>query len=95
MNKSCIAAALISAFAFTASAAPLKILIVNDDGCESTGSISLQEKLTQKGFEVWMVAPATNQSGIGSAITFKTGKIFDVKKAADKRYCFPDTRRFG
>lgn len=26
MNKSCIAAALISAFAFTASAAPLKIL---------------------------------------------------------------------
>lgn len=49
MNKSCIAAALISAFAFTTSAAPLKILIVNDDGCESTGSISLQEKLTQKG----------------------------------------------
>lgn len=91
MNKSCIAAALISAFAFTTSAAPLKILIVNDDGCESTGSISLQEKLTQKGFDVWMVAPATNQSGIGSAITFKTGKIFDVKKAADKRYCFPGT----
>lgn len=54
MNKSCIAAALISAFAFTTSAAPLKILIVNDDGCESTGSISLQEKLTQKGFDVWM-----------------------------------------
>ncbi|HCB3100912.1 TPA: 5'/3'-nucleotidase SurE [Klebsiella aerogenes] len=91
MNKSCIAAALISAFAFTTSAAPLKILIVNDDGCESTGSISFQEKLTQKGFDVWMVAPATNQSGIGSAITFKTGKIFDVKKAADKRYCFPGT----
>ena len=52
MNKSCIAAALISAFTFTVSAAPLKILIVNDDGCESPGSISLQEKLTQKGFEV-------------------------------------------
>lgn len=40
---------------------------------------------------MWMVYPATNQSGIGSAITFKTGKIFDVKKAADKRYCFPGT----
>lgn len=91
MKKSFIAAALIAACSFTASAAPLKILIVNDDGCESPGSISLQEKLTQKGFEVWMVAPATNQSGIGSAITFKTGKVFDVKLAGDKRYCFPGT----
>ncbi len=56
-----------------------------------SGSIQLQEKLTQKGYDAWMVAPATNQSGIGSAITFKTGKVFDVKKVADKRYCFPGT----
>lgn len=91
MKITLIAAALISAISFTVSANPLKILIVNDDGCESPGSIQLQEKLAQKGFDVWMVAPATNQSGIGSAITFKTGKVFDVKKVADKRYCFPGT----
>lgn len=91
MKITLIASALITALSFTASAAPLKILIVNDDGCTSPGSTQLQEKLAQKGFDVWMVAPATNQSGIGSAITFKTGKIFDVKLAADKRYCFPGT----
>lgn len=69
----------------------MRILLVNDDGCESVGTTSLQEKLTAKGYDVWMVAPATNQSGIGSAITFKPGKIFDVKKVADQRYCFPGT----
>ena len=91
MKITFIAGVLISVFGITAFAAPLKILIVNDDGCASPGSVSLQEKLTQRGFDVWMVAPATNQSGVGSAITFKTGKIFDVKSAADKRYCFPGT----
>lgn len=93
MKITLLAATLLSMFACSAFAgsAPLKILIVNDDGCESPGSISLQEKLVAKGFDVWMVAPATNQSGIGSAITFKTGKLFDVKKVADKRFCFPGT----
>lgn len=81
----------ICAFSAQAGAAPLKILVVNDDGCESPGSTSLQDKLKAKGYDVWMVAPATNQSGIGSAITFKTGKIFDVKKVAEQRYCFPGT----
>lgn len=70
---------------------PMRILIVNDDGCESVGTTSLQEKLAAKGYDVWMVAPATNQSGVGSAITFKPNKIFDVKKIAEKRYCFPCT----
>ncbi|WP_227317882.1 5'/3'-nucleotidase SurE [Cedecea davisae] len=70
---------------------PMRILLVNDDGCQSIGTTSLQDKLQAKGYEVWMVAPATNQSGIGSAITFKPNKIFDVKKVAEKRYCFPGT----
>lgn len=70
---------------------PMRILLVNDDGCASVGITSLQEKLAAKGYDVWLVAPATNQSGIGSAITYKPGKIFDVKKTADKRYCFPGT----
>lgn len=44
-----------------------------------------------EGYEVWMVAPAQNQSGVGSAITLKPGALFAVKKVADKRYCFPGT----
>ncbi|WP_368893216.1 5'/3'-nucleotidase SurE [Kluyvera ascorbata] len=93
MNLPKIVASVLAICAFSAQAgnAPLKILIVNDDGCESPGSTSLQDKLKAKGYEVWMVAPATNQSGIGSAITFKTGKVFDVKKVAEQRYCFPGT----
>lgn len=93
MNLPKIIASVLAICAFSAQAgnAPLKILIVNDDGCESPGSTSLQDKLKAKGYDVWMVAPATNQSGIGSAITFKTGKVFDVKKVAEQRYCFPGT----
>ena len=93
MNLPKIVASVLAICAFSAQAgnAPLKILIVNDDGCESPGSTSLQDKLKTKGYDVWMVAPATNQSGIGSAITFKTGKVFDVKKVAEQRYCFPGT----
>lgn len=93
MNLPKIVASVLAICAFSAQAgnAPLKILIVNDDGCESPGSTSLQDKLKAKGYNVWMVAPATNQSGIGSAITFKTGKVFDVKKVAEQRYCFPGT----
>ncbi|MFU0864831.1 5'/3'-nucleotidase SurE [Kluyvera ascorbata] len=93
MNLPKIVASVLAICAFSAQAgnAPLKILIVNDDGCESPGSTSLQDKLKAKGYDVWMVAPATNQSGIGSAITFKTGKVFDVKKVAEQRYCFPGT----
>ncbi|STW09625.1 5'-nucleotidase [Klebsiella grimontii] len=71
----------LSAAGVQAAEKPLKILLVNDDGCQSVGTTSLQEKLAAKGYDVWMVAPATNQSGIGSAITFKTGKVFDVKKS--------------
>ncbi|WP_058913752.1 5'/3'-nucleotidase SurE [Entomohabitans teleogrylli] len=93
MRTKILTAALLSVLAVSVQAAekPMKILIVNDDGCESIGTTSLQDKLAAKGYDVWMVAPATNQSGIGSAITFRPGKVFDTKKIADKRYCFPGT----
>ena len=93
MKINILAAALLTMLTASTQAAekPLRILLVNDDGCQSVGTTPLQEKLAAKGYDVWMVAPATNQSGIGSAITFKPGKTFDVKKVADKRYCFPGT----
>lgn len=93
MKINILAAALLTILTASTQAAekPLRILLVNDDGCQSVGTTSLQEKLAAKGYDVWVVAPDTNQSGIGSAITFKPGKTFDVKKVADKRYCFPGT----
>ncbi|WIO43733.1 5'/3'-nucleotidase SurE [Klebsiella electrica] len=93
MKINILAAALLTVLTASTQAAekPLRILLVNDDGCQSVGTTSLQEKLAAKGYDVWMVAPDTNQSGIGSALTFKPGKTFDVKKVADKRYCFPGT----
>lgn len=69
----------------------MRILIVNDDGCESAGTVTLKQKLDAKGYDAWIVAPATNQSGIGTAITFKPNRIFEIKKLADKHYCFPGT----
>lgn len=91
INTALITAMLCATFSLNASESPLRILIVNDDGCESPGSTSLQDKLLAKGYDVVMVAPETNQSGVGSAITFKPGKIFDIKKIANNRYCFPGT----
>ncbi|QKJ87568.1 SurE family 5'-nucleotidase [Paramixta manurensis] len=93
MKATFIITALIGALSFTVQAAerPMRILLVNDDGCESYGTTALQSKLKANGFEVWLVAPATNQSGIGSAITFKPNKVFDVRKVAEKQYCFPGT----
>lgn len=93
MKKSLLALLILPVICSIAHGAerPMRILIVNDDGCESVGTTSLQEKLAAKGFDVWMVAPSTNQSGVGTAITFKPNKVFDVKKVADKRYCFPGT----
>ncbi|MDF7671420.1 5'/3'-nucleotidase SurE [Orbaceae bacterium ESL0721] len=70
---------------------PMRILIVNDDGCRSEGTVSLKQKLDAKGYEAWIVAPDTNQSGIGSAITFKPGREFEITKLGDKHYCFPGT----
>lgn len=59
MNLPKIVASVLAICAFSAQAgnAPLKILIVNDDGCESPGSTSLQDKLKAKGYDVWMVRP--------------------------------------
>lgn len=93
MKKSLLAILLLAGLQTGAWAEqrPMRILIVNDDGCASFGSTQLQEQLTAKGFDVWLVAPATNQSGIGSAITFRPNQLFDLKKTGEKRYCFPGT----
>ncbi|AHG21034.1 5'-nucleotidase [Chania multitudinisentens RB-25] len=93
MKKILTLSALLLAMTATSTFAaerPMRILIVNDDGCEAYGTVSLREKLEKKGYDVWISAPSNNQSGIGSAITMKK-EPFEYKKLGDKHYCFPGT----
>ena len=50
------------------------ILLTNDDGIYAPGLAALQEELCRLG-EVYVVAPATEQSGVGHAITYLTPLI--------------------
>lgn len=92
MKKSLVTLALAaSGLSVVVQAAPLRILLVNDDGCRSPGITQLQRQLADNGYDVWLVAPAENQSWIGSAITMRMGKTFSVQKNADRQFCFPGT----
>ena len=47
----------------------MKVLITNDDGVHSQGIIQLAKRVRQHA-EVFVVAPAIEQSGVSQAITF-------------------------
>ena len=48
----------------------MRILITNDDGINAPGLAVMERIAAQLGDEVWTVAPETDQSGIGHALTF-------------------------
>ena len=48
----------------------MKILITNDDGIYAQGLVQLASYLHSQGNSVFVVAPATEQSGVSSAITY-------------------------
>lgn len=52
-----------------APAAPLRILLTNDDGYDAPGIRKAFERLTAAGHDVTIVAPLTNQSGTGTKMT--------------------------
>ncbi len=52
----------------------MRILLTNDDGIYAPGIAALQRQLSQLG-EVYVVAPATEQSGVGHSITYLTPLI--------------------
>jgi 5'-nucleotidase len=58
----------------------MRILLTNDDGIYAPGLAAMREALARLG-EVFVVAPATEQSGVGHSITFLTplmaGQVFD------------------
>ena len=51
------------------------ILLTNDDGIYAPGLVALEKSLRRLG-EVEVVAPATEQSGVGHSITFRTPLLF-------------------
>ncbi len=51
----------------------MKILLTNDDGYDAPGINVLRERLLDDNHEVWMMAPATNQSGTSQSIHMGTG----------------------
>ncbi len=61
----------------------MKILITNDDGVHAQGIIQLANRVRQFADEVFVVAPAVEQSGVSQAITFLS-PLFPVKLGGEK-----------
>lgn len=62
----------------------MRILLTNDDGIYAPGLAAMRTALARLG-EVFVVAPATEQSGVGHSITFLTplmaSQVFDGDEA--------------
>jgi 5'/3'-nucleotidase SurE len=56
----------------TPAAQPLNIMLINDDGAQAPGITAVRDALLAKGYNVTLIAPATDQSGTGSALTLAT-----------------------
>ncbi|NCY16378.1 MAG: hypothetical protein EBX39_06335 [Actinobacteria bacterium] len=75
-----------SASADSFSPDKIQILVTNDDGYDAAGIDALVEGLRGiEGVQVTVVAPATNQSGKGSAVTEGELKATDVKTRSGYR----------
>ena len=67
----------------------MRILLTNDDGIEAEGLASLERIARTFSEDVWIVAPATEQSGKGRGITLT--EPLRVNKLGDKRYSVTGT----
>lgn len=61
-----------------------RILLVNDDGIDAPGIILLKTIAEKLAHEVWVVAPAIDQSGVSCAVSLKAP--FRVAKRSDREY---------
>lgn len=76
---------LVVAHADSKANAPLRILLTNDDGWNAVGITAVYDALIAAGHDVTVVAPLTNQSGVGGRITFG-GPPLQVVLQADHKY---------
>ncbi len=60
----------------------MKILITNDDGVHAQGIIQLARRVQQYA-EVFVIAPATEQSGVSQALTYMT-PLFPIRLGGQK-----------
>lgn len=67
----------------------MKILLTNDDGYSAKGITLLFDKLTELGFDTYLVAPETEKSGASHSITLHRDLI--AKKVKDKVYSVSGT----
>lgn len=65
-------------------AAPVQILLTNDDGIYAPGLAAMERELRSLG-DVCVVAPATEQSGVGHSITFLSPLICKEVYDGDRR----------
>ncbi len=71
----------------------VRILLTNDDGIYAPGLAAMQQELRRLG-EVYVVAPAVEQSGVAHSITYLTPLI--VKEVfCDERYPGQEGQRWG
>lgn len=67
----------------------MEILITNDDGINSKLFQLLKEKLKNQGHDIYVVAPKTNQSDVGTMFT--TRKKLKYEKINEKEFCLEGT----
>lgn len=68
---------------------PMRILLTNDDGYTAEGLQTLEQVLTAKGHEVWVVAPNGQRSGRSHAITVHS-KLY-LQQVKPRHYLFDGT----
>lgn len=67
----------------------MRILLTNDDGIEAPGLVALEAIARELSDDVWVVAPAEEQSGTGHSLTL-TAPI-RLRKLGDKRFAVRGT----
>ena len=67
----------------------MRILLTNDDGCDAFGLRVLDGIARQLSDDVWVCAPAVEQSGMGRGITLHNP--LRAKCLGDKRFCVSGT----
>ena len=67
----------------------MRILLTNDDGYHAPGLAVLEELARELSDDIWVVAPADEQSGAGHSLTLT--RPLRIRRHADRRYAISGT----
>lgn len=67
----------------------MRILVTNDDGISAPGLVALEEIAAQLSDDVWVVAPAEEQSGAGHSLTLS--RPVRLREISPRRYAVQGT----